>query len=564
MAPEVDHTGTRKALLYTHEAALPAACFDGTLMYTKDRLAQDPMVLQSTMREGTVVTLSIRLVEELMPTDWHYTQFFSIVLRKCMEGMQMQLIGRNYYDPGSTVQLKQHKLELWPGYVTSIRQHENSMMLCCEISHKVLRMDTVLEQIAVITSRNKANYRAAVEKELLGQVVMTRYNNATYRIDDIAWDQHPTDTFEGRKGNKMTFIEYYQNKYQKTIKDGKQPLLVSKPTLKNLRAGGDSLILLLPELCNMTGMNDDQRADFNLMKAVGEHTRQDPEKRTRELNRFAQRLKNPGSTAELDRWDIKFAEALSSFRARILDPENILGAGSSKQTYSSDNADWSAAFRSWKQTSVVKVTKWVVLHPPRTGDQTKEFIACCKKIGPSLGMQMSAPKVFETVDQRPSTYVQDLNKVMEMQPQLVMIVIPNNKGDHYAAVKQICCLEKPVPSQVMTATVLGKPKGLMSVATKVLVQMNCKLGGEPWTVDIPLKNTMVLGYDTYHDSLHKDKSVGALVASLNKTFTKFISSVEFHSNQSELTDKMTPGIAKALRKYKEVNGCFPDRVMMYR
>ena len=235
MAPEVDHMPTRKALLYTHEAALPAACFDGTLMYTKDRLAQDPMVLQSTMREGTVVTLSIRLVEELMPTNWHYTQFFSIVLRKCMEGMQMQLIGRNYYDPGATVQLKQHKLELWPGYVTSIRQHENSMMLCCEISHKVLRMDTVLEQIAVITSRNKTNYRAAVEKELLGQVVMTRYNNATYRIDDIAWDQHPTDTFEGRKGNKMTFIEYYQNKYQKTIKDGKQPLLVSKPTLKNLR-----------------------------------------------------------------------------------------------------------------------------------------------------------------------------------------------------------------------------------------------------------------------------------------------------------------------------------------
>ena len=138
MAPEVDHMPTRKALLYTHEAALPAACFDGTLMYTKDRLAQDPMVLQSTMREGTVVTLSIRLVEELMPTNWHYTQFFSIVLRKCMEGMQMQLIGRNYYDPGATVQLKQHKLELWPGYVTSIRQHENSMMLCCEISPKVL------------------------------------------------------------------------------------------------------------------------------------------------------------------------------------------------------------------------------------------------------------------------------------------------------------------------------------------------------------------------------------------------------------------------------------------
>ena len=66
-------------------------------------------------------------------------------------------------------------------------------------------------------------------------------------------------------------------------------------------------------------------------------------------------------------------------------------------------------------------------------------------------------------------------------------------GEHYAAVKVKCCVEKPIPSQCMTATVLGKPKGLMSVATKVAIQINCKLGGEPWSVKIPLKNTMVIG-----------------------------------------------------------------------
>jgi len=30
-------------------------------------------------------------------------------------------------------------------------------------------------------------------------------------------------------------------------------------------------------------------------------------------------------------------------------------------------------------------------------------------------------------------------------------------------------------------------RGLMSIATKVVVQMNAKLGGEPWHVSIPLK-----------------------------------------------------------------------------
>ena len=71
------------------------------------------------------------------------------------------------------------------------------------------------------------------------------------------------------------------------------------------------------------------------------------------------------------------------------------------------------------------------------------------------------------------------------------------------------------------------------MATKVVVQMVCKLGGEPWAVEIPMKDTMVIGYDTYHDSAQKGRSAGALVASLNKTFTKFISVANLHTNEAQ-------------------------------
>ena len=62
----------------------------------------------------------------------------------------------------------------------------------------------------------------------------------------------------------------------------------------------------------------------------------------------------------------------------------------------------------------------------------------------------------------------------------------------------------------------------MSVATKVVIQMSCKIGGQPWAVEIPLKKTMVVGYDTYHDTVDKKKSVGALVATLNDSFTRSV------------------------------------------
>jgi len=567
MTPEIDETKLRKAMMNQHRAVLPSFIFDGTGLFTDTRLSADdsPIVLSSRREsDGQVIEITIRLVEEIQPTDYHYMRFFNIVLRDVMKHMNLKLVGRNYFDPEAKVVMNKYKLELWPGYETSIRQHEDDILLCCEVTHKVLRTDTVLEQIEEISKRDRANFRSSCEKQLLGCIVMTRYNNRTYRIDDIEWNKNPTTRFESRNGSDMSFIEYYEGRYNRTIRDGKQPLLVSMPTLKEKRAGASGPVLLIPELCFMTGLSDAQRADFNLMKAMGDYTRQDPAKRTQTLMGFSKRMSGTNIQAELKKWNLRFNEDLVQLRARILKPEIILGAGSSKATYSHDNADWGNAFRNWKQWSVVSCSKWAVIYAQKDGAITQEFVNSMKKVSPSLGMVMGNPKMFELPDNRPATYIQHLDKVIDLKPSIVMVVIPNNKGDHYSVVKKKCCIDKPIPSQVMTATVLGKPKGLMSVATKVALQMNCKLGGEPWSVNIPLKNTMVIGYDTYHDSVQKNKSVGALVASINGTFTKFVSTAEFHSSPTEMTDRMCPMVLKALRRYNEQNTIVPERVIMYR
>jgi aubergine-like protein len=43
-----------------------------------------------------------------------------------------------------------------------------------------------------------------------------------------------------------------------------------------------------------------------------------------------------------------------------------------------------------------------------------------------------------------------------------------------------------VPMQVILHKNING-ENVMSFATKVALQINCKLGGAPWTVDIPLK-----------------------------------------------------------------------------
>ena len=83
------------------------------------------------------------------------------------------------------------------------------------------------------------------------------------------------------------------------------------------------------------------------------------------------------------------------------------------------------------------------------------------------------------------------------------------------------CIISLVPSQVIVSRTLSKKQMLMSVATKIGIQLNCKLGGEVWGCEIPVKNLMVVGIDVYHDSLTKGKSIGGFVASTNQTLTRY-------------------------------------------
>ena len=49
MKPAIEHPGMRKAMLYSHKDTLPKMIFDGTMMFTTNRLTQDksPKILYS-------------------------------------------------------------------------------------------------------------------------------------------------------------------------------------------------------------------------------------------------------------------------------------------------------------------------------------------------------------------------------------------------------------------------------------------------------------------------------------------------------------------------------------
>jgi len=101
----------------------------------------------------------------------------------------------------------QFKLQLWPGYQTSIRQHDEGILLCSEITHKVMKTETVYDMLMDIIRYNR-DYKDEFRRKVLGMVVLTDYNNRTYRISEVNFDARPTDTFD-MKGKETSYIEYY-------------------------------------------------------------------------------------------------------------------------------------------------------------------------------------------------------------------------------------------------------------------------------------------------------------------------------------------------------------------
>ena len=98
------------------------------------------------------------------------------------------------------------------------------------------------------------------------------------------------------------------------------------PKLREMKGGVSGPIFLVPELCNMAGLTNEQRANFALMKAMAEYTRQTPDKRVEALNNFSKRINDNAEIKKgLDEWNLKFCQVLEKFKTRILAPEMMYG-----------------------------------------------------------------------------------------------------------------------------------------------------------------------------------------------------------------------------------------------
>ncbi|KAI0982206.1 hypothetical protein GJ496_002423 [Pomphorhynchus laevis] len=584
-SPDIDGRSTRCRLVrplldgYT-------SVFDGSIAYIYD------MKLENTSLKTSNPNVEIRLqmVKEL---NEYPTFVLNNIFRAVMTDIRMVLMRRSYFSITDSIRLPQHRLEVWPGFVTSIDYRDNpkipgnkEMILTMDVSNRVLRTVTCLDMLCELMdvcedrSQSKDRMRDQFTKSIVGSVVLTRYNNRTYRIDGIEWSKNIDDVFSMTDGTELSFRQYYEKFHNLKCTDNSQPLLISRirrivrsskfnPTKYTGKSDDGRSVLLIPEFCYLTGLTDALRADFRAMKDLSAIVHLSPSRRLEKLKTFVDNIRSSEAASKrLDDWGIELpTNNVVTVPARVLPNEKLI-MGNGREIFYGNNADWGKELSRSSVLNAVPVNSWLLLYPRKLDNLAHFFEDTLLKEAHHLGLSFSKADHRSIPDDRTGTYVRALREELGdgRRSQLAVIIFPSQRDDRYSAVKRLCCVDIPIASQVIVARSLSNANKAKTICQRIMLQINCKMGGFLWAVPIPVTGLMVCGIDVYHSGSGTEgrSSVGAIVCSSDKECTRWYSRVTIQSNRQELMDDLKTCFSAALRNYHSVNLQLPQKIILFR
>uniref|UniRef100_A0A8C6EKY9 Piwi like RNA-mediated silencing 3 n=1 Tax=Microcebus murinus TaxID=30608 RepID=A0A8C6EKY9_MICMU len=567
--PGIEGRNLRTALL-KHDKIGEYYIFDGNSLLLPHELREPITKFFNTVGNETVM-VTITFSKELAPTSPDCLRFYNILFRRY--SMKLEQIGRNFYNKREAQLYPLHtipKLDIFPGYVTSILQYENSITLCADVSHKLMRQQTAYDLIQHTSGETQERIKKKVADELVGSIVVTTYNNKTYRVDGINWEQTPRDTFEKSDGKRITYIDYYKKQqYNTIITDFDQPLLISQGKWK--KGQKDTTrepIMLVPQLCMLTGLTDAARKNSRTMQALAALTRLKPGKRHHELEKFINTIQKDESVQKhLRRWDLNFDSNFLSFSGRTLTAvtkEDIV-----RQFQNCH--DWKRPTAGVPLLTTMSLTHWLMLYSRENRRAASALQDKLQIILPQKGIKMQPAKMVQVNDA--GSYLTMLRRETRERPQMgiscllafqVVCVLSNDKKDRYDDIKKYLCTECPTPSQCVVAKTLNRHKIVSTISDKLAQQMICKMGGALWKVDTGVKKTMFVGIDCFHDTVNRQKSIAGFVASTNDELTKWYSRCVIQEAGEEIVNGLTECVAAALKVWCKNEPSRPHSVIVYR
>lgn len=111
--PEVESRGFRNYLIASQKDMIGGYLFDGTQMFCARKLDNEIIERAVKGQNGETVLVTFKYTRSVAMTEMQSLQILNLILRRSMDGLKMQLIGRNFFDPDAKVSISAQKKTNW-------------------------------------------------------------------------------------------------------------------------------------------------------------------------------------------------------------------------------------------------------------------------------------------------------------------------------------------------------------------------------------------------------------------------------------------------------------------
>lgn len=466
-----------------------------------------------------------------------------------------------------------------PGYMTKVMILESGIYLNVDSKTKITSAMNVLELIKTYNSdlKNfKKNEIEETKKFLLDKTVEAIHSNTRFKIVDVNFEKRARNfDMKSKEGGMMNMVKYFKDFFSIDI-DPLSPVIALKRRPRSKEE------FLPSELLVIVGMNEEMRNDKKLVADITKFTKMSPSEKLSNLNDIISMFNEKKPIIKVKKTDgvrkefkLKSCyEIKQEYGLEITDTKNsakFTGKIMKLPQIQGENGknlnNISRTFKLYDSRDI----KTIVLYKREMEGQAKSLKKTMQDCSAGYGIKLRTCD-FKGIESDIKKWKQIIDKVRSLKRyNIITLFIDDyldNKG-FYDMLKEFTQEKEGVPTQVIKQNSLRK--NAMSVVSNILIQMNTKIGGCSYIVDMPksIKDShlMVIGVDSSgHDEKGKMFQSISFCASINDNFTDYYvdkTMVEIE-NYENTNLPISTFVRSALVEYFMHNKFLPKGVIIYR
>ena len=326
-------------------------------------------------------------------------------------------------------------------------------------------------------------------------------------------------------------------------------------------------LYFIPSLCHFTGINDKLSKDYKFMKKLADYTKLTPNDRVMRTNQFLNLLTNSekregqlSPKEKSEKYGIEVIPLNDNFKAYQMKPTQLI-AGNNKILNNKDKV--------FPLLKKIAMKNWVCLYVKSNYNDADYLYQTLQKSSKGYGLTIEEPEWVEMNDHsKYKEWLETVEDYMNQNNNYKFVVFLLDRNDYiYSKLKKHSLCTNGYISQVIKVKSLKK--NAMSVCSKILLQINAKLGGVNYKAKIDKnindRKLMVIGVDSSH--IRGKRTGVAMVATLDNNFTDFYNSEEIieEKNKEQLQFKVSTFIEKAINAFEKHNkDSKPKNIIIYR